>query len=114
MPLAFRSRETASEGCAPLPSQALTFSSSSSIVDGSVWGSYRPTISRNLPSRGEWESAATTRYIGFFLEPTRVSLSLTAIAGQVTYRRLRFCFLRFELGLRVADRAGPPAGGVIP
>src|SRR3954451_6703939 len=33
----------------------------------------------NLPSRGERESAATTREIGFFFEPTRVSLSFTAI-----------------------------------
>src|ERR1700756_4875117 len=33
----------------------------------------------NLPSRGERESAATTREIGVFFEPTRVSLSFTAI-----------------------------------
>src|SRR5204862_3686450 len=32
----------------------------------------------NLPSRGERESAATTRYTGFFFDPTRVNLSLTA------------------------------------
>src|SRR3954464_10993197 len=51
----------------------------------------------NLPSRGERESAATTRWIGFFFEPTRVSLSFTAI-------RLP---LRFPLafGLRLARRA---------
>src|ERR1041384_3293039 len=36
-------------------------------------------MSRNLPSRGERESAGTTREIGFFFEPTRVSLSFTAI-----------------------------------
>src|SRR5947207_11645755 len=32
----------------------------------------------NLPSRGERESAATTRNTGFFFDPTRVNLSLTA------------------------------------
>ena len=32
------SRDTASDGCAPLPSQSLTFVSSRSIVDGSVCG----------------------------------------------------------------------------
>src|SRR5215468_9729049 len=32
----------------------------------------------NLPSRGERESAATTRKTGFFFDPTRVNLSLTA------------------------------------
>ena len=31
-------RETASEGCAPLPSQSFTFASSNSIVEGSVCG----------------------------------------------------------------------------
>src|SRR5512133_864090 len=35
-------------------------------------------ISMNLPSRGERESAATTRKTGFFFDPTRVNLSLTA------------------------------------
>jgi hypothetical protein len=61
MPAALISFETASEGCAPLPSQSLTFSSSSSIVDGSVCGLYRPMISMNRPSRGERASAMTTR-----------------------------------------------------
>src|SRR4051812_46902927 len=32
----------------------------------------------NLPSRGERESATTTRYTGFFFDPTRVSLMRTA------------------------------------
>src|SRR5262249_25360134 len=58
---AFSSFCTASEGCAPLPSQSFTFSSSNSISDGSCCGLYRPTISMNLPSRGERESATTTR-----------------------------------------------------
>src|SRR3954452_4492881 len=50
-----------------------------------------------LPSRGERESAAAAREIGFFFDPTRVSLSFTAI-------RLP---LRFPLafGLRLARRA---------
>src|SRR6476660_2513204 len=32
----------------------------------------------NLPSRGERESATTTRYTGFFFDPTRVNLMRTA------------------------------------
>src|SRR6266700_2260358 len=32
----------------------------------------------NLPSRGECESATTTRYTGFFFDPTRVNLMRTA------------------------------------
>src|ERR671936_533583 len=78
MPLALSSRATGSVGCAPFCSQPRTFSSSSSISDGSVCGLYRPTISMNLPSRGERESATTTRYTGFFFDPTRVNLILTA------------------------------------
>src|SRR5215212_2235622 len=35
-------------------------------------------ISMNLPSRGERESATTTRYTGFFFDPTRVNLIRTA------------------------------------
>src|SRR6266516_5802106 len=53
----------------------------------------------NLPSRGERESAATTRQIGFFCEPTRVSLSFTAI-------RLPLCFpLSLATGLSGCARA---------
>ena len=48
------------------------------IVDGLVWALYCPSTSMNRPSRGERWSAATTRQIGFFLPPTRVSLSRTA------------------------------------
>src|SRR5581483_6109525 len=61
MPCVLSSRATASVGCAPLPSQSFTFASSRSIVDGSVCGLYRPTMSRNFPSRGARASAATTR-----------------------------------------------------
>src|SRR3954454_20465533 len=51
----------------------------------------------DLPSRGERESAATTREIGFFFEPTRVSLSFTAI-------RLPSRFLLLPLAARLASR----------
>src|SRR3712207_98850 len=54
-------------------------SSSSTIVDGSVCGLYRPTVSMNRPSRGERLSATTTRHTGSFFPPLRVSLMLTAI-----------------------------------
>src|SRR4051794_9924505 len=37
-----------------------------------------PTISMNRPLRGERESAATTRYVGCFVLPIRMSRSLTA------------------------------------
>src|SRR5205814_1292324 len=74
----FSSLCTASDGCAPFPSQSFTLSSSNSISEGSCCGLYRPTISMNLPSRGERESATTTRYTGFFFDPTRVNLMRTA------------------------------------
>src|SRR5262249_20887172 len=54
-------RRTDSVGVAPLPSQSRTLPSSNSISDGSSGGLYRPTMSMNLPSRGERESATTTR-----------------------------------------------------
>ena len=54
-------RATGCDGCAPFESQSFTFASSNSISDGSCCGLYRPTISMNLPSRGERESATTTR-----------------------------------------------------
>src|SRR5688500_6663484 len=38
-------------------------------------------VSITRPSRGERWSATTTRQIGFFLPPTRVSRTLTAIGG---------------------------------
>src|SRR4051794_40382186 len=78
MPWMRRSLRTVSVGCAPLASHARTFSSSTLIVDGSVWALYWPTISMIRPSRGDRWSAATMRQIGSFLPPTRVSLSRTA------------------------------------
>src|ERR1044071_9557457 len=49
------------------------------IVEGSVCGLYWPIVSIVRPSRGERLSATTMRQIGFFFEPTRLSLILTAI-----------------------------------
>src|SRR5438093_8926615 len=51
----------------------------------------------NLPSRGERESAATTRNTGFFFDPTRVNLSLTA-------KPLPPGLLLFSLALRLSGR----------
>src|SRR4029077_2558881 len=57
----------------------------------------------NLPSRGERESATTTRYTGFFFDPTRVNLIRTAkplppclrsLLAFVGFRRLALWRLR--------------------
>src|SRR2546428_14019319 len=61
----------------------------------------------NLPSRGERESATTTRYTGFFFDPTRVNLMRTA--NRLPPRFLSLLafvgFCRFSLsGLRSSDR----------
>src|SRR4051794_15312628 len=55
------------------------------IVEGSVCGVYWPIVSIVRPSRGERLSATTMRQIGFFFEPTRLSLIRTAI-GAADYR----------------------------
>jgi hypothetical protein len=52
---------TASVGWAPLRSQCRARSLSISIFEGFCSGWYCPRISMNRPSRGERESAATTR-----------------------------------------------------
>src|SRR2546423_2527031 len=63
----------------------------------------------NLPSRGERESATTTRYTGFFFDPTRVNLMRTAkplppclgsLLAFVGFRRLALCRLRRRRGTR--------------
>src|SRR4051794_15031847 len=82
MPWVFRSFWTGSEGCAPLPIQYRIRSSLRTIVDGSVCGLYRPSVSMNRPSRGERRSATTTRHWGSFFPPTRVSRMLTAISAR--------------------------------
>src|SRR4029453_930435 len=57
----------------------------------------------NLPSRGERESATTTRYTGFFFDPTRVNLirtpkrlppALLSLLALVGFRRFPSARLR--------------------
>src|SRR5881397_1006881 len=79
MPLVRSSPATVSEGWAPCSSQWRARSSSMLIVEGSVCGLYWPIVSIVRPSRGERLSATTMRQIGFFFEPTRLSLIRTAI-----------------------------------
>src|SRR3954451_16373007 len=81
MPLVRSSPATVSEGWAPCSSQWRARSSSNSISDGLVCGLYWPIVSIVRPSRGERLSATTMRQIGFFLEPTRLSLIRTAMSG---------------------------------
>src|SRR5271165_6058272 len=81
MPRMRRSLRTVSVGWAPRASQLRARSSSITIVEGSVWALYWPIVSITRPSRGERWSATTTRHIGCFLPPTRVSLSLTATSS---------------------------------
>src|SRR5215210_6683750 len=73
MPLVRSRVATVFVGRAPLSSQCFARSSSITIVDGSVCGLYWPIVSIVRPSRGERWSATTTRQIGFFFEPTRLS-----------------------------------------
>src|SRR6476646_3415005 len=82
MPLVRSSPATVSEGWAPCSSQWRARSSSISINEGSVWGLYRPIVSIVRPSRGERLSATTIRQIGFFFEPTLLSLILTAMSRE--------------------------------
>src|SRR3954453_20308614 len=49
------------------------------MVEGSVCALYCPIVSIVRPSRGERRSATTIRQIGFFLEPTLLSLIRTAM-----------------------------------
>src|SRR5664279_479168 len=82
MPLVRRSPATVSDGWAPCSSQWRARSSSTSISDGLVCGLYWPIVSIVRPSRGERLSATTMRQIGFFLEPTRLSLIRTAMSAR--------------------------------
>src|SRR5512144_1895179 len=79
MPLVRSRVATVSEGWAPCSSQWRARSSSMLIVEGSVCGLYWPIVSIVRPSRGERLSATTMRQIGFFFEPTRLSLIRTDI-----------------------------------
>src|SRR6202789_2761008 len=79
MPLVRSRPAPVSEGWAPSSSQWRARSSSNSMIEGLVCGLYWPIVSIVRPSRGERLSATTMRQIGFFLDPTLLSLILTAI-----------------------------------
>src|SRR5829696_8150774 len=96
MPWVLRSFWTGSDGVAPFESQYWIRSSLRTMVEGSVWGLYRPRVSLNRPSRGERRSATTTRHWGSFFPPTRVSRMLTAISAEQDSER----------GVRSDDRGG--------
>src|ERR1700754_4755755 len=97
MPCVFRSLRTCAVGWAPFDSHSLMRSSLRTIVDGSVCGLYWPTVSMKRPSRGERWSATTTRQMGSFLPPTRVSLSRTAMRSfRASKRRGRLAGLPHE------------------
>src|SRR3954463_11313825 len=81
MPLVRNRPATVSDGCAPCWSQWRGRSSSMLIVEGSVCGLYWPIVSIVRPSRGERLSATTMRQIGFFFDPTLLSLIRTAMSG---------------------------------
>src|SRR5215207_1588144 len=82
MPLVRSSVATVSDGWAPCSSQCFARSSSRTIVEGSVCGLYWPIVSIVRPSRGERLSATTIRQIGFFFEPTLLSLIRTAMSRE--------------------------------
>src|SRR5215217_4963031 len=96
MPCVFRSLRTWGVGCAPLASHSRIRSSLRTIVEGCVCGLYWPTVSMKRPSRGERWSATTTRQIGSFLPPTRVSLSRTAMNSFRRKRRRRLAGLSHQ------------------
>src|SRR3954467_10193261 len=97
MPWVLSSLRTCGVGWAPLLSHSRIRSSLRRIVEGSVCGLYWPTVSMKRPSRGERWSATTTRQIGSFLPPTRVSLSRTAMRSfRASKRRRRLAGLPHE------------------
>src|SRR5215203_6051267 len=102
MPLVRSRVATVSDGWAPCSSQWRARSSSRTIVEGSVCGLYWPIVSIVRPSRGERLSATTMRQIGFFFEPTRLSLILTAIGRG----RLASAGLRARCALPTARQPG--------
>src|SRR3954462_12672905 len=69
---------TASDGCAPTPSQYWTRSETTSMYDGSSLGWYLPISSMTLPSRFLRESTTTMRYCGTRTLPRRFKRILTA------------------------------------
>src|SRR3954469_25004710 len=72
----------------------------------------------NLPSRGERASAGTERRMGFFLEPTRVSLNLSAIylLAFLFFFRLLLVFLAVAARAPFAAPGGSNRGreGILP
>src|ERR1700754_314036 len=96
MPCVFRSLRTCAVGWAPFDSHSLMRSSLRTIVEGDVCGLYWPTVSMNRPSRGDRWSATTTRQMGSFLPPTRVSLSRTAMNPFQIERRRRLAGLAHQ------------------
>ncbi len=60
-PVIFRSLATASDGCAPTPSQYCARSETTSMNDGSSFGWYLPISSSTRPSRFLRESTTTMR-----------------------------------------------------
>src|SRR6187551_1725675 len=108
MPLVRSRVATVSEGCAPCSSQWRARSSSRTIVEGSVCGLYWPIVSIVRPSRGERLSATTIRHTGFFFEPTRLSLILTAIRpSRLAPADLRALRAALELGQLLRARHLP-------
>src|SRR5687768_12695178 len=77
MPLVRSRVATVGVGLAPWSSQCCARCSSSSMSEGSCCGLYWPIVSIVRPSRGERRSATTIRQIGFFFEPTLLSLIRT-------------------------------------
>src|SRR5436190_11953535 len=62
----------------------------------------------NRPSRGERESAATMRYCGCLVLPTRVRRSFTAMGGEPSSASSNGCGTNRE---RLAGEPGHPAAG---
>ena len=77
-PVTLRIASTASEGCAPTPSQYWARSEVTSMREGSSFGWYLPISSSTLPSRFLRESTTTMRYCGTRILPRRFKRILTA------------------------------------
>ena len=77
-PVTLRIASTASDGCAPTPSQYCARSEVTSMNEGSSLGWYLPISSSTLPSRFLRESTTTMRYCGTRILPRRFKRILTA------------------------------------
>ena len=97
------------------PLRAFTFSSWNSIVDGSVCGLYRPTISMNLPSRGERESATRRGRSGSSSTRTRRShASCHFTSGSWDASSSWTCAARAEAGCPCQPQGEPANCGILP